>query len=136
MLLKTIESENFPKLKRLCPPNSVVMYTSFHKIFREILCCKVFGWFSLSNMVLKIKLMQQNISLFFLSSRLSGCWSKQETNCGCCHHLIVSHTWENFDCPPVSVLWPLHVHVMILVHVHVFVIQPLSIPYIGLFLRY
>ena len=42
MLLKTNESEKFPKLKRLCPPNSVVMYTSFHKIFREILCCKVF----------------------------------------------------------------------------------------------
>ena len=35
MLLKTNESERFSKLKRLCPPNSVVIYTSFNRNLEE-----------------------------------------------------------------------------------------------------
>ena len=35
MLLKPNKSKKSSKLKRLCPPNSVVMYTSFHKFLEQ-----------------------------------------------------------------------------------------------------
>ena len=35
VILNRSESEKSPKLKMLCPPNSVVMYTSFHKFLEQ-----------------------------------------------------------------------------------------------------
>ena len=112
------------KLKRLCPPNSVVMYTSFHEFFLAILWCKIFGSSSLSNhglysplfgRIKRTKLMQQNIWLFFVLGAClvvdSNKWPTVDAIIAQLYP-IADKLRENFDCPPVSVVWPFNVHVI------------------------